>query len=84
MLVFLSNSVNISAHETRETTMSDSAEEDGTPDTYLKALKAEGAELLMQATRDDAHARARLSLIDAKIDQLTRPITSESWVERED
>ncbi|TDS83660.1 hypothetical protein [Comamonas sp. JUb58] len=63
--------------------MSDSAEEGGTPDSYLKALKAEGAELLMQAAQDDAHARARLSLIDAKIDQLTRPITSGNWGERE-
>lgn len=63
--------------------MSDSVEDDGTPDSYLKALKAEGAALLMQATQDDAHARARLSLIDAKIDQLTRPITSGSWTERE-
>jgi hypothetical protein len=63
--------------------MSDSVEDDATPDSYLKALKAEGAELLMQATQDDAKARARLSLIDAKIDQLTRPITSGSWGERE-
>lgn len=55
--------------------MSDSAEDEGTPDSYLKALKAEGAELLMHAGKDDVHARARLSVIDAKIDQLTRPMT---------
>ncbi|MCD2164100.1 hypothetical protein [Comamonas koreensis] len=63
--------------------MSDSAEEDGTPNSYLKALKAEGAELLMQASKDDVHARARLSLIDAKIDQLTRQMSRGNSGERE-
>lgn len=76
--------VTISFQEAEEASMSDSAEDDGKPDSYLRELKAEGAELLIRAPKNDAHARARLSVIDAKIDQLTRPITSDSWVEGED
>lgn len=64
--------------------MSNSAEDDGKPDSYLRELKAEGADILIRGPKDDAHARARLSVIDAKIDQLTRPITSANWVEGED
>ncbi len=48
-------------------------------DAYLDTLKAQGAELLAELPAEGTIEHARLSLIDAKIEQLTRPITAGSW-----
>ncbi len=64
--------------------MTSSYENDQQPDTYLNNLKSEGAELLIHSTSNDVARRARLTLIDAKIEQLTSPITSGDWVDPQD
>ena len=48
-------------------------------DVYLEALKIQGAELLANAPAEGTIEHARLSLIDAKIEQLTSPITAGTW-----
>lgn len=55
-----------------------------TPDSLLKELKQEGAELLIQGPDDGTADRARLDVIDAKIEQLTSPITTGEWSEPTD
>lgn len=48
-------------------------------DDYLEQLKAEGASLLMQNPQEGTPEHAKMMLIDAKIDQLTSPITVPNW-----
>lgn len=59
--------------------MSTQTGNDQEKDAYLDALKAQGAELLADLPAEGTIEHARLSLIDAKIEQLTRPITADSW-----
>ena len=54
-------------------------EDDNPKDAYLYQLKVEGAELLIQSPPEGTVDRARLSLIDAKIEQLTSPIVVADW-----
>jgi len=64
--------------------MSNADEDDRKLDSYLEDLKAEGADLLIRAPQEGSVERARLSLIDAKIEQLTSPITKAGWNEPND
>lgn len=48
-------------------------------DDYLDRLKTEGASLLMQNPQEGTPEHAKMMLIDAKIDQLTSPITVPNW-----
>ncbi|WP_312530527.1 hypothetical protein [Comamonas sp.] len=64
--------------------MTNSVKSEQQPDSYLNELKSEGAELLIRSTVDDVARRARLTLIDAKIEQLTSPITSGDWIDPQD
>ncbi|WP_395027202.1 hypothetical protein [Comamonas odontotermitis] len=59
--------------------MQRSKEDDHPEDTYLDQLKGEGAELLIRSPPEGTVDRARLSLIDAKIEQLTSPIVVADW-----
>ncbi|WP_313331246.1 hypothetical protein [Comamonas sp.] len=61
--------------------MSNSTEDNIKPDPYLEELKEEGADLLIRGSGEESLLRARLSRIDAKIEQLTSPITSGDWTE---
>ncbi len=56
-------------------------QEDAVKDDYLEQLKAEGASLLMQNPQEGTPEHAKMMLIDAKIDQLTSPITVPNWKE---
>lgn len=62
--------------------MSKSNNED--KDAYLQELKEQGAELLTHAPVEGTIEHARLSLIDAKIEQLTSPIVCGDWRESGD
>jgi hypothetical protein len=64
--------------------MSNSDEDDQKPNSYLDELKAEGADLLIRGPAEGSIDRARLSVIDAKIEQLTSPITSGDWKDPKD
>lgn len=59
--------------------MSQLKQEDPAKDDYLDLLKAEGAHLLMQNPQEGTTELAKMMLIDAKIDQLTSPITVPHW-----
>lgn len=59
--------------------MSKQQENDHEKDVYLEALKIQGAELLANTPAEGTIEHARLSLIDAKIEQLTSPITAGTW-----
>jgi len=61
--------------------MSNSTDDNQKPDPYLVELKEEGADLLIRGSSEESLVRARLSRIDAKIEQLTSPITSGDWTE---
>jgi len=54
-------------------------QEDAARDEYLDQLKAEGASLLMRNPQECTPEHAKMMLIDAKIDQLTSPITVPHW-----
>jgi len=54
-------------------------QEDPAKDDYLDLLKEEGASLLMQNPQEGTLEHAKMMLIDAKIDQLTSPITVPHW-----
>lgn len=54
-------------------------QEDAARDEYLDQLKAEGASLLMRNAQEGTPEHAKMMLIDAKIDQLTSPITVPHW-----
>ncbi|PWB19744.1 hypothetical protein DCO45_07415 [Comamonas sp. JNW] len=56
-------------------------QEDAATGDYLEQLKAEGASLLMQNPQEGTPEHAKMMLIDAKIDQLTSPITVPNWKE---
>lgn len=62
--------------------MSKSTNED--TDAYLRELKEQGAELLVHPPAEGTIEHARLSLIDAKIEQLTNPIVCGDWRESGD
>lgn len=64
--------------------MSNSTEDNQKSDPYLDELKEEGADLLLRGSSEESLERARLSRIDAKIEQLTTPITSGDWTESKD
>ena len=59
--------------------MSTQTGNDQEKDASLATRKAQGAELLAELPAEGTIEHARLSLIDAKIAQLTRPITAGSW-----
>ncbi|MCS4295989.1 hypothetical protein M2375_004239 [Comamonas sp. BIGb0152] len=59
--------------------MSEQRKNDQEKDAYLESLKNQGAELLANAPAEGTIEHARLSLIDAKIEQLTSPITAGAW-----
>lgn len=59
--------------------MSQRKQEDPAKDDYLDLLKKEGASLLMQNPQEGTLEHAKMMLIDAKIDQLTSPITVPHW-----
>ena len=59
--------------------MSEQRKKDQEKDAYLEALKNQGAELLANAPAEGTIEHARLTLIDAKIEQLTSPITAGAW-----
>ena len=61
--------------------MSQRKQEDAVIDDYLDQLKAEGASLLIQNPQEGTPEHAKMMLIDAKIDQLTSPITVPHWKE---
>lgn len=64
--------------------MSKQPDTDQEKNAYLEALKNQGAELLANAPVEGTIEHARLSLIDAKIEQLTSPITAGSWTAPKD
>lgn len=64
--------------------MTKAAKKVRTPDSLLNELKQEGADLLIQGPDEGTADRARLDVIDAKIEQLTSPITSDDWSEPKD
>lgn len=64
--------------------MSNTVEDHRKLDHYLEDLKEEGADLLIKKPAEGSIERARLSLIDAKIEQLTSPITKVGWKEPND
>lgn len=53
-------------------------------DSYLAKLKTEGADLLISDPSEGTPEHARLGRIDAKIEQLTSPITTGVWIDPED
>lgn len=59
--------------------MSQRKHEDPAKDDYLDLLRAEGASLLIQNPQEGSHEYAKMVLIDARIDQLTSPITVPHW-----
>lgn len=52
--------------------------------SYLEELKTEGADLLISSPSEGTAEHARLGRIDAKIEQLTSPITTGVWIDPED